>query len=60
MAIINNTRKAQHKQAQMLGVLGQEGEDSRTSVTFYKAIFQEVVLFESETWVKNPHIGQTL
>ena len=44
----------------MLGVLGQEGEDSRTSVTFYKATFQEVILFESDTWVMNPQIGRTL
>ena len=41
-------------------VLGQEGDNTRTSRTFYKEVIQETILFGSETWVMTPRIRRSL
>ena len=45
------------KCTQMLRILGREVADVRTSGTFFKAVIQAILLFGSETWVVNPHVG---
>ena len=42
----------------MSRIFDQKGKDAKTSVTFYKAIVQAVILFVSEMWMMTPWIGR--
>ena len=41
-------------------ILGWEVADPRTSGTLYKTVFQEIILFGSDTWVMTLMIRRTL
>ena len=45
LLVVYNLRKVKKKWACLSGVLGQEGADTRTLGTFYRAVVQTVLLF---------------
>ena len=59
-ALVSNFIKACHKWTRFSRILGQEGADTRTSITFYRAVVQVTFLFGSENWVITPRTGQAL
>ena len=58
--VVSNLRKARRKWTQLTRVLGREGRDACTSGQIYLAVVLSVILYGSETWVINPHIGRVL
>ena len=44
-AVVENLIKASKNWARLSRILGWKGADVRTSVLFYKAVFQEIFLF---------------
>ena len=59
-AVVANFFKSRSRWVWFSRILGWEGEDLRTSRSFYKAVFQATLLFGSETWVMTPRIGSNL
>ena len=59
-SVVGNLRKARSTWDRFSRILGWEGADPHTSVTFYMALVQEKLLFGLDTWVVTPRIGRTL
>ena len=51
LAVVGNLNKARQSWGRLARVLSREGADPKVSQTFYIAVIQAVLLFESETWV---------
>ena len=60
MVVLDNIWKDRSRWAHLYRFWGKEGEDPRTSVTFYKAVVQETLFFELDIWLMIPRIGNTL
>ena len=60
MEVVTNMRKSWWKWAWMSKILVWEGENTRTSITFYTVVVKSVLFFGSEMWVTTPWIGQNL
>ena len=58
--VVGNLRKARKSWEQADMILGREGDNPRVSGMFFKAVVHAVLLFGSETWVLDPHIGLSL
>ena len=58
--VVGNLWMARKSWARMERILGGEGASPQVSGMFFKAVVQAVLLFGSETWVQNPHMGQAL
>ena len=59
-SVVKNLRKTRMKWAMFSRILGQEGANVWKSVTVYKAVVNEILLFGSETWMMTPRIRWTL
>ena len=59
-AVVHNLRKTQNKCERLSRVLSREGADARTLGRIYMAVFQAVMIYESETWMMTPCIGSVL
>ena len=59
-AVIRNLTKARAVWRRMARILIREGERTRVSGFFFKAIVWSVLLFGAETWVVTPHMGWVL
>ena len=54
MGNVHNVRK---RKVWLSIILGREGVKPRVSGMFFKAVVQAVLIFRSEMWVMNPHMG---
>ena len=59
-AVVGNLKKVRKSWDLLTRILGQEGANPRVLGVFFKAVLQVVLIFRSETWVMNPHIGRAL
>ena len=59
-AVVGNVWKARKSWAWLTRILVLEGASPMVLGLFFKAIVQGVILFGSETWVLNPHMGRSL
>ena len=57
-SVVQNLSNARMVWRIMSRILSREGVRSRVSGFFFKAIVQSVLLFGTEMWVVNPHMGQ--
>ena len=60
LAVVGNFKKEWAIWAWMTRILVWEEANQRVSRMFYKSVVQAVLLFRSDTWVLNPHIGRAL
>ena len=60
MVVLENICKNRSRWAHLYRFWGQEGEDPRTSGTFYNSLVQETLFFGLEIWLIIPRIGSTL
>ena len=58
--VVDNLWKDRKKWYQMYSIIRREGANARTASNLFKAFVQAVLLFRSETWVVNPHVGLML
>ena len=60
LALVGNFGKAQNSWGRLSLVLGWEGADPKVSGNFYKAVYQAVLLFGSDTWVLTQKMEKAL
>ena len=60
LAVVVNLGKARKIWGCLSRILSQEGEDTKVSGNFYKAVAQAVLLFGAETWVLAPRMERAL
>ena len=58
--VVNNLINSRRKWARFSRILWQEGDDARTSITFYNAFIWATLLFGYKTWAITPRIRRTL
>ena len=56
-SVVGILRISRKKWARMSRILGREGANVQVSGALFKAVDQAVLLFGSNTWVMNPHMG---
>ena len=59
-AMVGNLQRERQKWEKLMRVMGIEGAYARTSGEIDLAVVQSLMLYRSETWVMNPHIGKVL
>ena len=59
-SVVDKLRKDRSRWAYLSRILGREGSDPWTSRTFYKELFQFILLFGLETWEMTASIGRNL
>ena len=59
-AVAGNLAKARKIWGGLQGILRREGATPRISGNVFKAVVQQVLLFEAETWVVTPEMEQAL
>ena len=60
LAAVGNLRKKWKSWTWMAKILVREVDIPRVSGMFFKAVVQAVLLFGSDMWVMNPHMGRDL
>ena len=60
LAVVVNIFKSRSIWVRLSSILGREGSDPWTSRTFYKELFQFILLFGLETWEMTASIGRNL
>ena len=60
LLVVDNIGKARKSWGRLSWILIREGEDTRVSGDYYKAVAQAVLLFGAETWVLTPRMEQDL
>ena len=59
-AVVGNPQKARNSWRRLLQCLSREGEDTKVSGCFFKAVTQAVLLSVAETWVLTPRMERSL
>ena len=60
LAVVCNLGKARNIWGRLYWILIQEGANTKVSGDFYKAVYQAVFLFGSETWFINLRMERAL
>ena len=60
LLVVGNLWKARKGWSRLPIILVREGVNPRASGIFFKAVVQAVLIFRSEIWVMNPHMGRYL
>ena len=59
-AVAGNLKKARRSWGRLSRILGREGATAQISVTYFKSVVQQVLLFRAETWVVTPRMEKAL
>ena len=60
LTVVQNIVKAQTVWWRISKILSREGARPRVSGFFFKAVIQSVLLFDTDSWLVNPHMGRYL
>ena len=59
-AVEQNLKMSWGKWGRLTNILGREGVDRRTVESFYVAVVQVVLVFDSETWLMIPRLEKVI